>query len=64
MMIQGSLVHNNGDNGINTECVFVTSSGRIGVISELNEKLSYEMTALQRNIANLITRSGGSDHFK
>lgn len=62
--IRGCLVHNNMDNGMKAECVFVTSSGRIGVISELNEKLSYEMTALQRNIGNLIIRSGGSDHSK
>ncbi|GJJ09699.1 hypothetical protein Clacol_003923 [Clathrus columnatus] len=62
--IRGSLAHGNMDGDITPECLFFTSSGRIGVISELNEKLSYQMTALQRNIANLIHQSGGLDHSK
>ena len=42
--------------------MFMTSYGRIGVISELDEHFSLHMTALQRNLGYVVSGLGGVKH--
>jgi len=52
------------DDGVRAEQMFVTSTGRIGVVSEFDKELSLHMTALQRNLANIISGPGKVKHSK
>jgi hypothetical protein len=63
---QGTLAPHNMANNISLEPkqLFVTSSGRIGVIIEMGEELSLRMTALQRNMASVDEGAGGTSHTR
>ena len=52
------------DNRLQTEQMFFTSTGCIGVISKFDERLSLHMTALQRNLGNFILGPGEVRHSK
>lgn len=49
---------------VNPEHLFFTSSGRIGLLVNVKEKVSLNLTALQRNMAKKIKGVGGIDHTK
>jgi DNA damage-binding protein 1 len=44
--------------------IFFTSSGRIGVVVDIGPEMSLHMTELQRNMAQVITPTGGLSHTK
>ena len=44
--------------------LFFTSSGRIGVVVDIGAEMSLHMTELQRNMAQVITPTGGLSHTK
>jgi hypothetical protein len=44
--------------------LFFTASGRIGVVVDMGPEMSLHMTELQRNMAQVITSTGGLTHTK
>ena len=46
------------------KAVFFTSTGRIGVVLEMGEDISLDMTTLQRNLAKRIIGPGNTFHAK
>jgi DNA damage-binding protein 1 len=59
----GALASASGES-VRPEQMFVTATGRIGVISEFDSELSLHMTALQRNLGNIISGPGDVKHSK
>lgn len=49
---------------VRPEQIFMTSNGRIGVISKLDERISLHMTALQRNLGYFMSGPGDVKHSK
>lgn len=50
---------------LNPEAIFFTSSGRIGVVTDVQEnELSLHLTELQRNLAAVISGVGGVSHTR
>ena len=45
-----------------TEHIFFTSSGRIGLIHDVSDEVSLDLTALQRNMAGVIVGPGETKH--
>lgn len=45
-----------------TEHIFFTSTGRIGLIHHVSDEVSLDLTAIQRNMAGLITGPGRTKH--
>ncbi|KAF8516138.1 CPSF A subunit region-domain-containing protein [Hysterangium stoloniferum] len=62
--IPGSLTSISKREGLRAEHMFFTSTGRIGVVSELDSDLSFHMTGLQRNLGHLIIGIGDIKHSK
>ena len=63
----GSLVSTDRvkDSEFSPEMIFFTTSGRIGVISNVeNDELSKHLTELQRNLATVIPGVGGTSHTR
>ncbi|KAI0826862.1 CPSF A subunit region-domain-containing protein [Trametes gibbosa] len=52
------------DQAVKSSHVFFTSTGRIGVILDMNDATSLHMTALQRNMAKALVGPGGASHTK
>lgn len=50
------------DLAIEAKSLFFTSSGRIGVILDMDKELSLHMTALQRNLNSVVKEMGGTTH--
>ncbi|KAI1790140.1 mono-functional DNA-alkylating methyl methanesulfonate N-term-domain-containing protein [Ganoderma leucocontextum] len=50
------------DQAVKPSHVFFTSSGRIGTVVDMADATSLHMTALQRNMAKMLTGPGGDSH--
>ncbi|KIJ27182.1 hypothetical protein M422DRAFT_271673 [Sphaerobolus stellatus SS14] len=61
--IPGALT-GSSEEAVRPEQMFITSMGRIGVISEFDERLSLPLTALQRNLENVVHSIGGIKHSR
>jgi hypothetical protein len=48
----------------NAEHIYFTSSGQIGVILHVDDETALDLTALQRNMAGVITGPGDVDHAR
>ncbi|KAF8526426.1 CPSF A subunit region-domain-containing protein [Gautieria morchelliformis] len=63
--LPGSLTSQPESNeAVRPEQMFMTSNGRIGVISGLSDQVSLHMTALQRNLGYAISGPGDMKHAK
>ncbi|KAF8158252.1 mono-functional DNA-alkylating methyl methanesulfonate N-term-domain-containing protein [Crassisporium funariophilum] len=65
--VRGSLstVDNSKESDLKPEALFFTSSGRIGVIVDVQSKdLSMHLTELQRNLSAVINGVGGTSHTR
>lgn len=66
MFIPGALsVEQTKESKFNPEAVFFTSSGRIGIISDIRDPdLSLHLTRLQSNLVSVIPGVGNQSHTK
>ncbi|KAG8965789.1 hypothetical protein FRC03_000160 [Tulasnella sp. 419] len=61
-MVSGSLIEGTSHSGVKPTLLLFTSSGRISVVSTVESVLALRLTAVQRNLGNIIKGPGGLEH--
>lgn len=61
---QGSVVPFEGQGDVQPKVVFFTSTGRIGVISSVEQELGFLLTGLERNLSFALPGPGGLEHSR
>ena len=52
------------EDAIESKALIFTASGRIGVLLDMGEELSLQMSAVQRNLSKIITDVAGARHTR